>query len=206
MSEPPDTPADPMEANEMNASGNLTRPSEDLASLPDWMADPGSRSRPDRNPLGPIVEIRHLRRPLMGRFCAGIVALAGLCALGTAFWLSPGTRNMGTHRQLGLLPCGFLTMTGYPCPTCGMTTAFAHTVRGRWGKAIRSQAAGFLLALATAAVTGAAVGAVTTGRYPVINWYRINPTHFVWWVAGTLIAAWAITIALGLLDGTLPAK
>ena len=35
---------------------------------------------------------------------------------------------MGTHQQLGLPPCNFVTLTGYPCPACGMTTSFALLV------------------------------------------------------------------------------
>ena len=113
---------------------------------------------------------------------------------------------MGTHRQLGLLPCGFVTTTGYPCPTCGMTTAFAHAVRGHVGESIRSQPAGFALAAVTVVIGGCAAGAVITGRYPTVNWYRVNPTTFVWGVACGLVAAWGIKILIGLLDGSLPAK
>ena len=43
---------------------------------------------------------------------------------------------------------------GLPCPTCGMTTAFAHTVRGRWLAAARAQPAGFVAAIATALLAG----------------------------------------------------
>jgi hypothetical protein len=39
-------------------------------------------------------------------------------------------RTMSTHTQLGLPPCNFVTLTGKPCPSCGMTTSFALLVRG----------------------------------------------------------------------------
>lgn len=32
----------------------------------------------------------------------------------------------GTHQQLGLGACTVLTLTGWPCPMCGMTTCFTH--------------------------------------------------------------------------------
>jgi hypothetical protein len=54
----------------------------------------------------------------------------------TAAALTPSPSGHGTHTQLGLPPCGFLVFTGYPCPGCGLTTAFAHMVRlqliGAW--------------------------------------------------------------------------
>jgi Protein of unknown function (DUF2752) len=168
--------------------------------------DTAPSERPARNPLGPIIEIRRLRTPVGSRLYAGATAIAAAAIVVLAATISPAAEHMGSHRQLGLLPCGFLTITGLPCPTCGMTTAFAHTVHGHWLEAVRSQLAGFLIAIATALVgLSAAVGAVT-GRYPAVNWYRVNPTRFVWWVAGVLVAAWAVKIATGLLDGSLPAR
>ncbi len=47
----------------------------------------------------------------------------------TARTLSPDPAGHGTHTQLGLPPCGFLVITGCPCPGCGLTTSFAHMAR-----------------------------------------------------------------------------
>ncbi|MEQ1506324.1 MAG: DUF2752 domain-containing protein [Myxococcota bacterium] len=48
--------------------------------------------------------------------------------VGTVFALSallvPSPDGHGTHLQLGLGPCTFLTLTGWPCPMCGATTSF----------------------------------------------------------------------------------
>lgn len=43
----------------------------------------------------------------------------------TAYQLEPDVSGMGTHQQLGLEPCGFLTFVGIPCMMCGMTTSFS---------------------------------------------------------------------------------
>ena len=36
--------------------------------------------------------------------------------------------------------CGFLTLTGLPCPLCGMIRALCALAKGRWGDAIRFHA------------------------------------------------------------------
>jgi hypothetical protein len=58
-----------------------------------------------------------------------------VCALGlfavfvTAAMLEPNPLGHSTHTQLGLAPCGFLAVSGLPCPGCGLTTCFSHMVR-----------------------------------------------------------------------------
>jgi hypothetical protein len=46
--------------------------------------------------------------------------------LGLALYLEPSPLGLGTHQQLGLEPCGFLTLVGVPCMMCGMTTSFSY--------------------------------------------------------------------------------
>ncbi len=73
---------------------------------------------------------------------AGLVGL-----LGVARGLGPDPRGYGTHTQLGLRPCAFASLTGRPCPSCGMTTAWAYFTRGRLGDSWRANPAGCLIAL-----------------------------------------------------------
>jgi hypothetical protein len=61
--------------------------------------------------------------------------------------LSPDPRGLGTHQRLGLPPCSFLQLTGWRCPSCGMTTSWAHLVRGQIVASVRSNAGGTLLGL-----------------------------------------------------------
>lgn len=60
--------------------------------------------------------------------------------------LEPDRRGYGTHQQLGLPECSVQLLWNLPCPGCGMTTAFAHLVRGQWQAAARANPSGFLLA------------------------------------------------------------
>lgn len=73
------------------------------------------------------------------------VGLVGL--LGVARGLRPDPRGFGTHTQLGLRPCAFASLTGRPCPSCGMTTAWAYLTRGCLKDSWRANPAGCLIAL-----------------------------------------------------------
>ena len=58
-----------------------------------------------------------------------LLLLTPICVLTIATMLTPSSLGHSTHMQLGLPPCGFLLLSGIPCPGCGLTTAFAHMVR-----------------------------------------------------------------------------
>jgi hypothetical protein len=64
--------------------------------------------------------------------------------------LRPAARGVGTHEQLGLPPCVFLHLTGIPCPSCGLTTSFAHAARLHFYEAFIVQPFGFILFCLTA--------------------------------------------------------
>jgi hypothetical protein len=82
-----------------------------------------------------------------------VLSALGLAVVfGVARWLEPDPRGFGTHTQLGLPPCQFAWVTGQPCPTCGMTTAFAWFVRGRLDRSWQANPAGCLLAAACLAL------------------------------------------------------
>lgn len=76
-----------------------------------------------------------------------ILALLPAAVIATAAVLTPDPAGHGTHVQLGLPPCGFLVLTGYPCPGCGLTTCFAHMVRLQIPEAVHANAFGVPLFL-----------------------------------------------------------
>ena len=68
--------------------------------------------------------------------------------LAVAVSLRPSERGFGTHQQLGLPPCAFRVWFGVRCPSCGMTTAWSHMVRGRPFRAVLANAGGAALCAA----------------------------------------------------------
>ena len=159
------------------------------------IADPGART--GRHVLGPVL-IRIPCAARRSRVWAGAWCLACVGLLAVAALLTPDPSGVGTHTQLGVLPCNMMVIWGVPCPTCGMTTAFSLTVRGRWLAAARTQPAGWLAAVAT--VSFAAVSAVTlvTGRKWAVNWYRVPPGRVAVAVAAIVLSAWVYRIGVAL--------
>jgi hypothetical protein len=89
-------------------------------------------------------------RPLLrSRIAWAIFFSIATAVVATAAMLTPSPLGHGTHTQLGLPPCGFLSFTGVPCPGCGLTTAFSHMVRLEVVGAARANAFGVPLFLVT---------------------------------------------------------
>ena len=174
------------------------------SSTPVESPTPADAARPAGHRLGPVIVWRQVDG-VFGRLYAAGLAIAATLLLVTAWRLVPEVQGVGTHQQLGLPACGFLMITGLPCPTCGMTTAFACTVRGQIWAALNAQAAGFLLAVATMLTALLGATAAITGRRPSINWYRVNPMRVLWICIATFVGAWALKIVLGLAAGRTPA-
>jgi len=124
------------------------------------------------------------------RALALLVCIGCLSILAVAAWLEPSGDGAGTHTQLGLPPCGWASRLGRPCPTCGMTTAFAYVADGDLVHAFVAQPAGFVLALGTAAgFWGSLHIAVTGSRLGRIGARMLRP-WWLWSAAGMVAAAW----------------
>jgi len=136
---------------------------------------------------------------LLPRAQRAVLLLAGavlLSLLAVARVLEPDSRGLGTHERLGLPPCTFRQLTGYGCPSCGMTTSWAHLMRGRMGEAFRDNAGGALLGLVSLFLAPWSLISGGRGRW---LWGRIEPRVVfgaVWlWVAVTLID-WSVRFFL----------
>lgn len=139
-------------------------------------------------------------RPVpIGRWPEGVVrrltglTVAGICGvvLGLAFWLTPDGAGHGTHMQLGLPPCGWVMAMNRPCPTCGMTTAFAHAAHGRLVEAAIAQPFGLLAAVGTAVAFWVGVHVAATGSHLGRHAARMMTPRTLWTLAGLAAAAWA---------------
>jgi hypothetical protein len=107
------------------------------------------------------------------RLTAAAVLLGCLGLLAVAAWLEPAQAGLSTHTQLGLSGCAWQADHGGPCPSCGMTTAFALAAEGRLAASFVAQPAAALLAVLTAAAvwgsawvlwSGSAAGLRMVGR------------------------------------------
>jgi hypothetical protein len=97
-----------------------------------------------------------------------IVVGTGLLALlAIAVYLPPSERGYGTHQKLGLPPCSFQQLFGTRCPSCGMTTAWSNTVRGRLIAAVKANSAGMVLCLAALVCTPVMLVSGIRGRWLV---------------------------------------
>lgn len=65
------------------------------------------------------------------------IPLSFLAVVVLGSYLTPSPTGLGTHQALGLPPCLFHHLTGWPCPSCGLTTSLTHWLHGHWGPAFR---------------------------------------------------------------------
>jgi hypothetical protein len=128
---------------------------------------------------------------LQTRAYGALAAAACLAPLLIAARINPDRAGHGTHEQLGLPACAWAATTGAPCPTCGMTTAFAHAVRGELLAAFLAQPMGLLLALGAAVGFWAGLHVALTGSALGRVFARLLAPKFVWIIAGVAAVSWA---------------
>lgn len=123
----------------------------------------------------------------------GAVAIAaGLFAvLLTAAWLTPAPGGHATHTQLGLPECGWVMKFGKPCPTCGMTTAFAWAAHGDFVRSFLAQPFAAVLVVVSAAGFWGAVHVAATGSRIGDAFAAALRPRLLWVLAATVLAAWA---------------
>ena len=154
----------------------------------------------------PIAAARAAPPNARTRLWASLVLLGSTGVLGIAIYLPPAEKGYGTHEKLGFQRCGMIIVSGLPCPSCGMTTAFSHTVRGQLISAFLAQPAGFALALACVATVFVSGRVVILGRWPRVNLLFLTPYRLFLGLLVLLLGGWGFKLFVGLLNGTFPAK
>jgi hypothetical protein len=130
------------------------------------------------------------------------IALPCMAVLAVAAWMTPSPLGHGTHEQLGFQPCSFMVRTGYPCPSCGMTTSVSASVHLQLAQAWHAQPAGLVLAAALVVFSAVGLYEGLSGR-AIIE--RLRPS--LWWIPigiVTMCAGWGVKVLTGLMAGEYP--
>jgi hypothetical protein len=124
-----------------------------------------------------------------------VIGGAGVGVLAVARWLTPDPSGMGTHMQIGLPPCGFLYLTKLPCPTCGLTTSFAHMARLQFTSALHAHWLGPLLFVLTAVTIAISASACATRTPPAHIMKRLRVARLLVIIAAAALVVWMVRVA-----------
>lgn len=138
----------------------------------------------------PSVAASKLQRSLWWMLSAALLSTLLIAAL-----LDPDSRGYGTHTQLGLPPCGFRALVGAPCPGCGLTTAFAHAIRGDFGLAAGANPFGLLLFIIAVALVPIGLVAGLRGWSLDSMVERFGVGRWALAVTACGVALWVVRIA-----------
>lgn len=141
--------------------------------------------------------------PVWSRLLWGVLAAACLLVLLTAATLKPSPDGLGTHEELGLHECEWLEHTGFPCPSCGMTTSWTWFAHGNLAASFYIQPMGFVLAILCVMLFWSSVYLAATGRNPSlllrhIPMVRLGVVLLIIWAAAWM---WKIYIHAHGIDG-----
>ena len=143
------------------------------------------------------IEVQQVEQSVLSKrmTALGVAGLA-IALLCIALFLNPSPEGVGTHHQLGLPKCGWILAANIPCPTCGMTTAWSHTVRGELPSAFLAQPLGMLLAIATMVIAVCALGSALLGISFQFVLFRLMTTKVWIAIAGIAIVSWGFKILI----------
>jgi len=123
------------------------------------------------------------------------IILAGcISAILIGAWLKPDPSGLGTHTALGFPPCGFYTITGIPCPTCGVTTSFAHAAHLQLKESFLVQPVGFLAFISVCLGGLAVTGALVTGKSLFKLKLKVNGYKIALLIVAVALLSWCYKI------------
>ena len=130
----------------------------------------------------------NLAGPVQARLVGAALALPASAVLVIARLLDADPAGHGTHQQLGLGACTILSLTGWPCPMCGMTTCFTHLAHLAPLEAARVQPFGVVLF-------------ATTVVLAVVGWLDLVAARSAWRALLSFALRHEVALATGLLGG-----
>jgi hypothetical protein len=128
-------------------------------------------------------------------WCLLIFLVCG-AMLGVGMWLTPDANGTGTHQQLGLPPCGWYQTWGFPCMTCGCTTAVSHFAHGQLLASFITQPFGFTVGLVAAILVPLSFIGLVTGKWRGPSMFTLN-WYWRYWLYGgltILLGAWVYKV------------
>lgn len=141
-----------------------------------------------------------VRGSLVG-IAVGLLGVFTLAAIINPYEPDGSARSMGTHTQIGLADCGFLRVTGVPCPSCGMTTSFALLMRGDVVNSVRANLAGTGLAVIGLVSIPWCLLSAWRGQKLFVRSAEWAVSIIVLGVAGLALVRWMIVVAWNLSAG-----
>ncbi len=85
-------------------------------------------------------------------------------------------------------------MWGFPCVTCGMTTAFSHAAQGDLVASLRVQPMGCVLAVLTSVICSVSAHTAASGSRALEATLQLLQPRTLIGLGAMLMAAWAYTI------------
>jgi hypothetical protein len=125
------------------------------------------------------------------------LVVLGVSALGSALLLHPGPDEF-VYFPNGVRfgdTCAFITLTGQPCPQCGMTRSWVYAARGQWVTSFWYSPGG--LALFLWIQLGAVIGAVRLiTRTPdrLVPPWALNVGWVLFWLVGLYAVPWVLRL------------
>ncbi len=129
------------------------------------------------------------------RFVNGMLAITFWVIIVIAWNIVPSQQGFGSHQQIGIPQCQWIKESNTPCPTCGMTTAYSLTVRGRIVSAFLTQPAGCIFAIVHIFLTGLFSWIAISGKYPFYftAWVNYNTYKIIIYVILLVLSGWGFT-------------
>lgn len=131
---------------------------------------------------------------LWSRLAWMLIGTFAFAVVGASFVLEPSPEGVGTHTQLGLSPCTFLVLTGYPCPSCGLTTCFTHLARFEIIEAFTANGPGILIFLVTVALVPLSMVSIFLNLPVLDTLVTLRGDIVAALLAGASLAGWVVEV------------